>query len=246
MMPPFAGQGMNSGMRDAGNLAWKLAAVLRGAADAAILDTYEPERAPSVRTMVNLSRNLGAVIMPTRPMIARLRDAIFAGVSRSRRADNFIRRGGILPKPEIGRSALSPGRRDGIAGAMLPQPVVSCGVESAPLDRWIGYGRWCALGIGVDPTVNICPQDLVALRALDAAFLRLDPQGAAGETGLRVDDGAFLDWVRRRNAQSLLVRPDRFIAERIVKGRPLRSLAALAPSVAGRRDHPVAKTLFAN
>ena len=85
-MPPFAGQGMNSGMRDVGNLAWKLAAVVAGDADPEILDSYEPERAPSVRTMVNLSRNLGAVIMPTRPSIARLRDAIFRLVNLSRRA----------------------------------------------------------------------------------------------------------------------------------------------------------------
>src|SRR5271166_2039294 len=67
MMPPFAGQGMNGGMKDAANLSWKLAAVLRGQAPAEILDTYEVERARNVRAMVNLSRRLGAVIMPTRP-----------------------------------------------------------------------------------------------------------------------------------------------------------------------------------
>ena len=64
-MPPFAGQGMNGGMKDASNLAWKLAAVLRGLAPDAILDTYEVERAPVVRKMVEVSRRLGAVIMPT-------------------------------------------------------------------------------------------------------------------------------------------------------------------------------------
>jgi 3-(3-hydroxy-phenyl)propionate hydroxylase len=43
-MPPFAGQGMNSGLRDAANLAWKLAAVIRGEIGAGLLDTYEQER----------------------------------------------------------------------------------------------------------------------------------------------------------------------------------------------------------
>ena len=49
LMPPFAGQGMNSGMKDAVNLGWKLAAVVAGSAGADILDSYEIERAPSVR-----------------------------------------------------------------------------------------------------------------------------------------------------------------------------------------------------
>ena len=61
LMPPFAGQGMNSGMKDAVNLGWKLAAVVAGSAGADILDTYEVERAQSVRAMVDLSRRLGAV-----------------------------------------------------------------------------------------------------------------------------------------------------------------------------------------
>ena len=52
LMPPFAGQGMNGGMKDAVNLAWKLAAVLTGQASEDILDTYEIERAPVVTRMV--------------------------------------------------------------------------------------------------------------------------------------------------------------------------------------------------
>ena len=74
LMPPFAGQGMNGGMKDASNLAWKLAAVLRGLAPDAILDTYEVERAPVVRKMVEVSRRLGAVIMPTNRIAAAARD----------------------------------------------------------------------------------------------------------------------------------------------------------------------------
>ena len=81
LMPPFAGQGMNSGMKDAVNLCWKLAAVVSGGAGADILDSYEVERARSVRAMVDLSRRLGAVIMPTNRVVAGLRDAAFAGLN---------------------------------------------------------------------------------------------------------------------------------------------------------------------
>ena len=77
LMPPFAGQGMNGGMKDAVNLAWKLAAVLKGDASEDILDTYELERAPVVRRMVEVSRRLGSVIMPTSRIAAAARDCDF-------------------------------------------------------------------------------------------------------------------------------------------------------------------------
>ena len=228
MMPPFAGQGMNSGMRDAGNLAWKLAAVLQWRRRRRHPRHLRARAAPSVRTMVNLSRRLGAVIMPTKPLVANLRDGVFALANLSSQIQRFIRGGGILPKPEIGASALNPGRRDGVIGAMLPQPIVSQGRDTAPLDKWLGCGRWCAFGFGVDPELELSAPDLALLRALGAAFLRLDPPQVANEGGLRVDDAHFLDWARRRRVRGLLVRPDRYIAERIANGKPLASLAAFA------------------
>ncbi len=236
MMPPFAGQGMNSGMRDAGNLAWKLAAVIAGQATPEILDSYERERAPSVRTMVNLSRRLGAVIMPTKAPVARLRDAVFSLVNLSGGLQAFIRRGGLLPDPEIGVSRLAPGKHDGVVGAMLPQPLVN----GAPLDGRIGAGRWCALGVGVDPEREMTAPDRDRLRALNATFLRLDPPGGPG---LRVDDPAFLAWARAKKLRAALVRPDRFIAERIERGRPLQSLADF--TCLGAPSAPVAEELIA-
>ena len=59
LMPPFAGQGMNSGLRDAMNLGWKLSHVLRGVAHGSLLDTYEAERKPQVASVVGLSARLG-------------------------------------------------------------------------------------------------------------------------------------------------------------------------------------------
>ena len=105
LMPPFAGQGMNGGMKDASNLAWKLAAVLRGLAPEAILDTYEVERAPIVRKMVEVSRRLGAVIMPTNRIAAAARDSLFACLNLSSRFRAFIHRGGVVPPPALYRSA---------------------------------------------------------------------------------------------------------------------------------------------
>lgn len=68
--PPFMGQGMCAGIRDANNLAWKLAAVLRGEAPEALLDSYETERKPHVRKYIELTIDLGHLINQTRASIS--------------------------------------------------------------------------------------------------------------------------------------------------------------------------------
>jgi hypothetical protein len=70
---PVGGQGMNTGIGDAVNLAWKLAAVLRGRADASLLDSYEPERIASARRLVAAT------------------DRVFTGVVSSRAIDRQVR-----------------------------------------------------------------------------------------------------------------------------------------------------------
>jgi 3-(3-hydroxy-phenyl)propionate hydroxylase len=170
MMPPFAGQGMNGGMKDAVNLSWKLAAVLSGQASAEILDTYEIERARNVRAMVNLSRRLGAVIMPTRPAVAAIRDAAFACLNLSAGFRAFIRRGGVLPPPQISRSALTAQRRDAVVGQMAPQPEVAGPAGRAPLDHWLSCHQWLLMGVGVDPAAELSKRDRSILEALGALF----------------------------------------------------------------------------
>ena len=64
LMPPFAGQGMNSGVRDAHNLAWKLAAVASGQFGERLLDTYEAERRDHAAEMTQLAIRMGQVMMP--------------------------------------------------------------------------------------------------------------------------------------------------------------------------------------
>ena len=61
-MPPFMGQGMCSGIRDAANLAWKLHAVLRQSAPDALLDSYEAERRPHVERCIELSIEAGRLL----------------------------------------------------------------------------------------------------------------------------------------------------------------------------------------
>ena len=60
--PPFAGQGLNSGMRDALNLAWKMSFVKRGLLNESVLDTYTEERAPHVRSTIAHAVDMGRLI----------------------------------------------------------------------------------------------------------------------------------------------------------------------------------------
>jgi 2-polyprenyl-6-methoxyphenol hydroxylase-like FAD-dependent oxidoreductase len=77
-MPPFAGQGLCAGIRDAANLAWKLDLVLAGRAPEALLDTYAEERLPSARRAIEFSMELGKVICVPDPEEAAARDAAMA------------------------------------------------------------------------------------------------------------------------------------------------------------------------
>jgi hypothetical protein len=78
LMPPFAGQGMCSGLRDAANLAWKLAFVLDGVAGDQLLDSYQSERLPSAMAAIRFSVDLGKVICVPDPAEAAARDAAMA------------------------------------------------------------------------------------------------------------------------------------------------------------------------
>ena len=237
LMPPFAGQGMNGGMKDAVNLAWKLAAVLRGQASDAILDTYEAERAPGVRKMVEVSRRLGSVIMPTSRIGAAARDSIFACLNRSRRFRDFIAGGKLVPPPAIKRSTLTAGGRDRLIGQMMPQPTVSGAQNSALLDRYLSCHQWMVLGIGVDPAPMLSSRDLAILDALATQFICLNGASLDRRTlSLRCDDRDFVRWAEQHKVRAVLVRPDRFIAARL---DPHSDLAPLTPFASVRATGPV-------
>ena len=112
--PPFMGQGMCAGIRDAFNLAWKLAAVLKDQLPSDLLDTYESERSPHVREFIETAVRLGGVIQATDPEVARERDARMA-------ASPLVIK---TPQP-----ALGPGWHAGgaVAGRVAPQPLLDDG-----------------------------------------------------------------------------------------------------------------------
>lgn len=74
LTPPFAGQGMMAGFRDAHNLSWKLSAVLKGQLDEIILDSYERERLPQARQVIRFAEFVGYIILPQKKWLAAGRD----------------------------------------------------------------------------------------------------------------------------------------------------------------------------
>jgi 3-(3-hydroxy-phenyl)propionate hydroxylase len=122
--PPFLGQGMCAGIRDASNLAWKLRAVLRDAAQDSLLDTYGTERIDHVRAFIELAVELGSIIQTTDEQAARERDARFKG------GQTFQ-----VPTPKLG-PGLWQGQHPAVA-RMFPQPRLE---DGALLDRLIGDG----------------------------------------------------------------------------------------------------------
>ena len=161
--PPFAGQGLCSGLRDADNLAWKLAAVIKGGADPALLDSYQTEREPQVRDVIQLAIAMGRVVCIADPQAAAMRDA---GMLAQRAA------GGEAPPPAPLR--LGPGvMLDGAGGEYFPQPWAG----ERRLDDVLGEGPWVIRREDLSGRLAPFAADLTRWfdsRAADAVLVRPD------------------------------------------------------------------------
>ncbi|ABS63160.1 monooxygenase FAD-binding [Parvibaculum lavamentivorans DS-1] len=123
-MPPFMGQGLCSGVRDAANLAWKIEAVLRGRAETALLDSYQPEREPHVRMITGMAVMMGKLVCTQNAEEAAARDAGMLAQPEAARMN-----------PMIGLDGLKSGVLAG-GGSVCPEP----GHESGRrLDDEAGY-----------------------------------------------------------------------------------------------------------
>ena len=148
-MPPFAGQGMCSGLRDAANLAWKLDLVLSGKASEALLDTYTSERLPNVTAFIHFSIELGKVICVADPHEAAARDAGMIAAAKEARLS------APPPPPAIGPGLLLAG--DPLAGHLFIQDQVRRGQTTGLFDDVVGRG-WTLLSPTCDPATQLDPE----------------------------------------------------------------------------------------
>ena len=193
-MPPFAGQGMCAGIRDAANLHWKLDLVFRGHAGDELLDTYGQERKPSVEAAIGLSMELGKVICVPDPAAAAARDeAMLAEAARQPIAK-------IPPLPGI-----TEGVRlvdDPLAGQLFLQANATLDGRTALLDDLVGVG-WRLISIDQAVAGAVPPELARWFADLGGNLITIGPSGTVQDT-----DGTYREWFSRHDVTTVLQRPD--------------------------------------
>ena len=124
LTPPFAGQGMNSGVRDAHALAWRFAAVAKGELGPGVLDSYESERKPHAWALIDLAINIGRVMMPASPFQAWLVQAAFRLMRFVPTVQNYFAQMRFKPKPYYKKGFIVEDTSSTVVGRMFPQPDV--------------------------------------------------------------------------------------------------------------------------
>ena len=190
LMPPFMGQGMCSGLRDAWNLGWKLDRVLSGTSSPRLLDDYEPERAPHVDAYIRISMEMGKVVCVPDPAAARARDAAFFS-------------GKVPPPPPFpGVSAGliatdASGTPQRCAGLLLPHDELQKDGVTARLDVLTGRSfALIALADALDADA-VALADRLGVRTI-----------AIGNGGYRDIKGRLSACLAANNAVAVLARPD--------------------------------------
>lgn len=218
--PPFLGQGMCQGLRDAGNLAWKLNAVLRGEAGERLLDSYAVERRPHVAQTTQIAKELGRLVSERDPARARERDA------------GLLAKGGGAA-PLVIRQDLIPGLSDGLiaagsamAGEVFPQPLV---VDARSGERLLDDHTGARFRLVLDAAC-----DAPELRAV-AASLHM-PVFALGDDGIRERDGLVRNWLAAAGARGALVRPDHYVFGTFATAGEAVGLLRMLQSKEGYRD----------
>ncbi len=219
LTPPFIGQGMGAGLRDANNLAWKLAGVVHGALEPTALDSYEVERRPHARAMISTAIGMGlamtgggavgealrGLVFPHAHLLPGLRRLIVDSVS-----------------PRLGRSSLlarrGPVRSSALVGTLAPNALLRTGER---LDS-VAHGY------------------VLVTRSVPSRFLAAELARRRIVTVTAVDDEPLGAWLRRSGTVAALVRPDFTVA--MAGSDPERMVAHLPglASDAGRRPGAVA------
>lgn len=257
MTPQFIGQGMNSGVRDADNLSWKLTAIIKDGASQAILDSYESERRPHAKAMIDLSVLNKTLVSIDNKLLAAARDIALITAMRLPGLSGWLRGAKMKPAPRFRRGAYLGLPRHGlrgVAGTLAPQPDVrTYDGHQQPLDDVLGIG-FALIGYGVDPRTVLSADDQAALRALGTRFVTVyplggRPQGKPGDgraTGADFADtedhtGALARWFAKAGVGVgglLLLRPDRYVFGTAEPGRGGALTAELMRQLMGPAVRP--------
>jgi 3-(3-hydroxy-phenyl)propionate hydroxylase len=242
LTPPFAGQGMNSGLRDACNLAWKLAEAVRGTGPAGLLDSYEIERRPHAWEMIELALRMGQIMMPNNAVEAFLTRSALRVLGLYPPARDYFTQMRYKPKPRFRQGLLWPDGRSEKAtmvGRLVPQPIVEDKNRSRVLLDRVLPDRPIVLVFDEFPDRAITTDVVRAIESAGAAVVGLTPEWMnpvdrafpvhrdVGRLFSAPDMRAYLGY-------ALLLRRDRYIAAAV----PVPLANTLVEKVASLRSSP--------
>lgn len=218
LMPVWQGQGYNSGIRDAMNLGWKLAAVVRGLASEKLLDTYDTERRDHAQAMIDLSTTVGKFVSIRNRPLAWLRDRVILAASLLPGLKRYIVEMRFKPMPRYEKGAIVPSRHpDSPVGRLFIQPRVRTPEGDMLLDDAVG--PWFAVVCwNNDPTAILDDEALAIWRRLGAKLVAVVPiaqlKTASFPSDVTVvgDHGALKAWFDRHAESVVFLRPDRCVA----------------------------------
>ena len=200
VMPPFMGQGMCAGIRDAWNLAWKLGLLLDDKAEPSLLDSYQADRMPHVSQIIDMSIYLGKIICMPDP-------------AEAQKSDLAFKNGSAPPPPEF------PHLTDGLlrrilgsiqegAGLLSPHVFVATGEARGRLDDVAGLG-FLFISIGVDSRNALASETVDDLFALGVRFLHLTSEPEVGR--IHDLDGKLQPFMHKHGWDAMIVRPDFYV-----------------------------------
>jgi len=249
LTPPFAGQGMNSGVRDAHNLSWKLAAATSGRIAPTLLETYAQERRPHAWSLIMMAVRMGQVMNPA----TRLREALLVNAIRVANlvpaVRDYFMQMKFKPKPRFEAGFLVPNGEDpktSLVGRMLPQPRVMTVDQQSPagtgdkevlLDEVTGFG-FALLAYGSDAVTALMAVEHPLWRRLDVKRVALLPPDATLPSPIPSGIAVALDRAGRfaklfpaGQTRLLLLRPDRYVAAVFAPEQADPAVAALCKLV---------------
>lgn len=222
IMPVWQGQGYNSGMRDAFNLAWKVALVVQGKAGPDLLDSYQVERKDHAKAMIDLSVMAGHVLAPPKKWQGFVRDGIAYALNYIKPIKQYLLEMRFKPMPKYHDGALLANtHKDSPVGKMFIQPQVKLeSGETVLLDEVIG-NDFAIIAWGVDPKWGLSKESMQQWKKLGVKFIQVIPavqlsnqQRKQYEDVITIGDiGTDIrTWFGKTQDSIVILRPDRFVA----------------------------------
>lgn len=238
IMPVWQGQGYNSGMRDAFNLGWKLALVVRGKAGEALLDSYQQERRDHAKAMIDLSVTAGNVLAPPKRWHGAVRDGISWLLNYLPPVKRYFLEMRFKPMPQYREGALlaeGEGKTSPV-GKMFIQPKVTLeGGQVTLLDEVMG-ANFAIIAWGSNPLWGLNDEQIARWRAVGVRFIQVVPEvqihcdqdNVPGVIRLGDTQNRLKSWFAQHDTAIAVVRPDRFVATVAIPQTLSKKLDALA------------------